>query len=235
MNKKYNDDFMRANMMGPNAMTLTAELTSGLNFAEQARILDLGCGKGLSSLWLAEKFKSRVFAFDLWISATENYERFCEFGLGEQITPINGDMKNSTPFADNYFDAIISVDSYHYFGQGEHFMDEKIAPMVKKGGIIALTFPGLKKDFEGSIPPEMLVSWPEEIFDTIRSIAWWRDLFSKAQSVEVVSISEMNCCEEAWNDWLKCDDNEHAVGDRGSMEAGAGKHMNFISVICKKK
>ena len=40
--------------------------------------------------------------------------------------------------------------------------------------------------------------------------------------------------EKRWADWLACD-NSYAVGDRRAMEAGAGKYMNFISVVCRRK
>lgn len=39
------------------------------------RVLDLGCGKGLTSVFLAEEFGVQVFAVDLWTTATENYNR----------------------------------------------------------------------------------------------------------------------------------------------------------------
>ena len=35
--------------------------------------------------------------------------------------------------------------------------------------------------------------------------------------------------EEAWQDWLECDE-EHAINDRASMNAGAGKYMNLIAI-----
>lgn len=37
-----------------------------------------------------------------------------------------------------------------------------------------------------------------------------------------------------WTDWLK-QDNEYAIGDRKSMEAGGGKYLNFIKIVLRKK
>ncbi len=65
-------------MMGPNAMRLTEELVAQLPIAPGMRILDLGCGKGISSILLAEKYDATVFAADLWITPDENAARFSE-------------------------------------------------------------------------------------------------------------------------------------------------------------
>ena len=35
------------------------------------KILDLGCGKGLTSIFLAKEFGVQVYATDLWITAAE--------------------------------------------------------------------------------------------------------------------------------------------------------------------
>lgn len=40
------------------------------------RTLDLGCGFALTSLFIANETDAKhVYAFDLWVSATENYKR----------------------------------------------------------------------------------------------------------------------------------------------------------------
>lgn len=47
-------------------------------------------------------------------------------------------------------------------------------------------------------------------------------------------IGEMKSNDEVWADCLK-QDNEYAVGDRKSMEAGGGKYLNFIKIVLRKK
>ena len=50
----------------------------------------------------------------------------------------------------------------------------------------------------------------------------------------VVEVCEMESNDEVWADWLR-QENEYAVGDRKSMEAGAGKYLNFIKIVLRKK
>jgi cyclopropane fatty-acyl-phospholipid synthase-like methyltransferase len=177
---KYDKQFLLDNMMGPNAMKIVEQLTAGLTLKPDMRVLDLGCGKGLTSIFLAKEFGVQVFAHDLWITATENYQRFKSFNLDNLIIPVHGDAMEM-PYADEYFDAVISVDAYIYFGLGERYMDDKIAPLVKKGGIIAIATPGVKNELNGELPVEMSYSWTAEDLSTFHSCVWWRDLLSKSQ------------------------------------------------------
>lgn len=50
----------------------------------------------------------------------------------------------------------------------------------------------------------------------------------------MLCVKEMESNEEVWADWL-AQENEYAVGDRKSMEAGGGKYLNFIAIVLRKK
>jgi cyclopropane fatty-acyl-phospholipid synthase-like methyltransferase len=225
--EKYDKTFLEKNMMGPNCLKLLENLTEGISFTEGSRVLDLGCGTGLTSIFLAKEFGVSVFATDLWVSATDSYLRFKEAGLDDSITPVHAEA-HELPYAENYFDAAVSVDAYHYFGRDEKYMDGYLAPLVKKGGVIAITIAGLVREFD-SVPDEFSPFLSAADFDTLHSRGWWESLLSKSKLFKIKSVTEY-LCDEAWNDWLLCD-NEHAVTDVKMLEAGAGKYLNFISII----
>lgn len=69
---RYHPDWVIANGMGSNALWLTEWLCSAMALKPGQRILDLGCGRALSSIFLAREFDVQVWATDLWISASEN-------------------------------------------------------------------------------------------------------------------------------------------------------------------
>jgi cyclopropane fatty-acyl-phospholipid synthase-like methyltransferase len=219
--------------MGPNCIKLLEALTKDVKVTKDMRIMDLGCGRGLTSIFLANEFGATVFATDLWIPATENYQRFQALGLDERIIPIHANALD-LPYADGYFDAIVSVDAYHYFGLNAGFMDEKIAPLVKPGGAIAITVPGVITDLDAT-PPELQPYISDEDMATFRSCAWWRALLEKSSLLHIEQISELDkdAFSEVWNDWLQCD-NEYAIRDRGMMEDDDGKYLNFVSIIGRR-
>lgn len=60
-------------MMEPNSVRILEELFNkySLQRASDDKILDLGCGTGLTSLVIAKETGARVFANDLWVRAKE--------------------------------------------------------------------------------------------------------------------------------------------------------------------
>lgn len=79
-----------------------------------------------------------------------------------------------------------------------------------------------------------LLSWTPEQLDYIHDASYWRALVEVSEGAEVVSVDEMESNENVWADWL-AQDNEYAVGDRRTMEAGGGKYLNFIAIVLRKK
>ena len=92
----------------------------------------------------------------------------------------------------------------------------------------------MKKDLHSSLPSELLLSWTPEQLDYIHDTEYWNEIVCASKDAEIISISEMESNEEVWADWLR-QDNEYAVGDRKTMNAGGGKYLNFISIILRKK
>jgi len=230
--QKFDTAFVKENLMGPNALRIAAELALSLKLEKGMRVLDLGCGKGLTSIYLAKEFGVTVFATDLWISASENYERFKSMGVDDKVVPIHAEA-HDLPFAQEFFDAAVSVDAYHYFGIEPDYLEKHFAPLVKKGGQIAVAVPGLKKEFAAEVPAGLAPYWIEEVRNTIRSRGWWHDLWKASTVISFKECKEMKCFKEAWQDWLTCD-HEFARKDIGMMDAGGWKEFNLVAMVAEK-
>lgn len=227
-----NMDFLHENMMGPNAWLVAEELTANLPLKKGMRVLDLGCGRGLTSVFLAETFGVEVFAVDLWTSATENYNRFKQAGVSDMIVPLQFDALQ-LPFAEGFFDAVVSVDSYHYFGNNDTYFEKVLKPLLKKDAIVAIAFPGMKFEVAHAVPEEMKPLWDHEILTMVHSIDWWRPKFET--HLKDFRISEMDCFDRAWSDWLSCS-NPYAVEDSRMIETDHGRFMNLIKLTgCIRK
>ena len=220
-------------IMGPNPIKLLEELLMGHKIPAGSTVCDLGSGQGLTSVFLAREYGFTVYAADLWSEPEDNQKFFDQMGLSrEQIIPVKADA-TALPFEKDYFDAVVSVDSYHYFGRDEGYLDEKLLPFVKPGGYIYIAIPGMKQDCHDHLPPVLLRSWTPEDLETMHDVPYWKAMVSHSQA-EVISVQEMQSNEEVCADWLR-QDNEYAVGDRKSMEAGGGDYLNFIAMVLRKK
>lgn len=231
---KYDTPDLQKKIMGPNPVKLTEELMLNHKIPSDSVICDLGSGQGLTSVFLAKEYGFTVYAADLWSDPDENRAFFNSMGLTDtQIVPVKADASD-LPFEKEFFDAIISVDSYNYFGRDPQYLDSKLLPFLKSGGYIYIAIPGMKNDCHNNLPQELLLSWTPEQLDYMHDVKYWTQTVSACCGAEVVSVKEMQSNQEVWADWLK-QENEYAVGDRKAMEAGGGKYLNFISIVLKKK
>lgn len=232
--KAYDTPELRRMIMGPNPVKLEEELLLDHKIPENAVVCDLGSGQGLTSVFLAKEYGFTVYAADLWSDPAENRAFFDRMGLSrDRIIPVKADAA-ALPFEKEFFDAVVSTDSYNYFGRDERYLDEKLLPFLKHGGYVYIAIPGMKKDCHDHLPEELLLSWTPEQLEYMHDAAYWQDMVSRSKDAEVISVREMESNEEVWADWL-AQDNEYAVGDRKAMEAGGGKYLNFLAIVLRKK
>lgn len=232
--EKYDLPELQCKIMGPNPVKLCEELMLENKTPEGAAVCDLGSGQGLTSVFLAKEYGFKVYAADLWSDPEENGKFFDSMGLSrEQIIPVKADAE-ALPFEKEFFDAVVSTDSYNYFGRNPRYLDEKLLPFVKKGAYIYIAIPGMKKDCHEALPKELLYSWTPEQLEYMHDVQYWKNMALQCRSAETLCVDEMESNDEVWADWLK-QDNEYAVGDRKSMKAGGGKYLNFIKMVLRKK
>ena len=225
---------LQETMWGPNGIRQAEELASHFTITKDMKILDLGCGMGLSALYLVQAHGAKVFATDLFADPTENHERFQSLGIVDKIVPMILDATQPLPFAKRYFDVIFSVGAYNMFGDNEEMLP-KLIPYVKKGGYIAVAFPGLKYEFGDNVPPEMQPFWEApDVARCVRGIEWWKDLFSRAEGIEIITLSEMACHDIAWEEYIASID--PCGEDKWTLDmkaAEAGKYYNTIQLVAQ--
>ena len=233
---RYKQYFTRDYLMGPNSFRLLDELIRRNPYKVcWDRTLDLGCGRALTSVFLANETPAKsVYAFDLWVNATDNLKRIRDLSLEDRIIPIHGDALDM-PFAQDWFDAIVSVDSYHYFGCKEGIFAGRILPFVRRGGSVLIAVPGLKEEPRGELRT-LLETWAEGddslCFKTVR---WWKELLEKECGNQCdISVLEAECCDEAWEDWFSTG-HEYGIRDREFLSRGLDRILNFPLIYVRKK
>jgi len=232
--EQYAPLFTAKYLMGPNGFLLLEELIEPCASAfEGARVMDLGCGQGATSLYLVkETGAAQVFSAELWTPATDIEQNFVSWGVDDCAFPIHADA-NALPFAENFFDAVVSVDAYHYFGREKGFFAEKIWPLVKKGGFVCLCMPGLHEEFPGEMPA-LMTEWAGDEADYFHSGAWWREvLLHGVQDAAEIDVRESALAERAWADWFATG-HEFALRDKQFLDRGLDSVLNFVHIVIRK-
>lgn len=195
------------------------------------RALDLGCGRALSSIFLRREFEVEVWAVDLWFSAAENLQRIRDAGVEHGVYPIHSDAR-SLPFADDFFDAIVSIDSFPYYGTDELYLSY-VSRFVRPGGQIAIAGAGLTRELEGSVP-ERLASWWEPVMYCLHSPSWWRSHWEKTGIVNVELADVMPDGWKVWLQWQREVAPENLTEIR-ALEADAGEYMGYVRAIARRR
>jgi SAM-dependent methyltransferase len=229
------------NLMGPNVLWLAEALTQRMDLRPGMRVLDMGCGKAVSSIFLAHEFGVQVWATDLWTPATENWRRVQEAGMGERVFPLHAEA-HTLPFAQGFFDALVSLDAYHYFGTDDLYL-AYYSRLVKEGGQIGIMSPGLAREFTSGPPAHLLPYWQADFYSW-HSPAWWRAHWHKSGTVEV---SCADLLPEGWQQWLLWNEvsreygyvpepfQEWVVQEADMLRADAGRYLGFSRVVARRK
>ncbi len=221
-------------VMGPHPLWLMEALTQVLPLQPGMRVLDLGCGRAATSVFLAKEFGVRVTAADLWIKPAENWARIRQAGLADAVTPLHAEA-HALPFADGYFDAIVSVDAYHYFGTDDLYL-AYVTRFLRPGGRLGIVVPGLVAELEASAPPEHLRGHWARDFNTFHSPAWWRRHWERGGGVDV---EVADAVPGAWEDWLLwsevcvAEGVAAAQGDLDLIQADRGRTLCFARAVAR--
>ncbi len=235
MNIESYKEYMTADtLMGPNSARVLEELLKRypLQLSSENKVLDLGCGKGLTSLILARETGAKVYANDLWVRAEENKMRFEEWGVGEQITPICEDANNLS-FAKRQFDMLVSIDAYHYFATGAGFFENKILPLLNHNAVVLIGIPGIKDEYAGR-SEELLSEWLGNEAYMFKSPMEWKKIIGNHDRIGRIETWEMGCFDLAWNEWLATE-NKYALGDKPFFETIIKPYTCFVGICIKIK
>ncbi len=225
---RYNPDWIIANTSGgANALWITEWLSEAVDLRPGMRVLDLGAGRASSSIFLHREFGVQVWSTDLWISASENMLRIRDSGAEDGVYPIHADAR-SLPFASDFFDAIVSIDSYYYYGTDDLYLNY-IAQFVKPGGPIAIAGAGLVREFDGPVPDHLKEFWTPDLW-SLHSAEWVRRHWERTGIVNIQHADTMPGGWKVWLDWHLANypDNKAEID---ALQADRGEYIGYVRVV----
>ncbi len=235
----YDPTWVYLNQMGPNVLWLAEALVEKMELRPGMRVLDMGCGTAISSIFLAREFGVEVWATDLWIPASDNWSRVREANLEDKITPIHAEA-HSLPFADGFFNAAICLDAFHYFGTDDLYF-AYYSRFVREGGYFGMVVPGNEREAD-EMPEDMRDFWveaPWEFF-SFHGPDWWRRNWLRIGLVDIEAADMVPGGRELWLRWSDIsgawEGRPDPYGERESLlETESGSHLGFTRLVARKK
>jgi SAM-dependent methyltransferase len=229
---KYHPEWIIAGTSGgANPLWLTEWLATGLDLRPGMRVLDLGCGRAMSSIFLRREFGVEVWATDLWFDSAESLHRIRDASVDDGVYPIHSDAR-ALPFASDFFDAIVSIDSFPYYGTDEHYLNY-LARFAKPGGTIGIAGAGLMRELDGPIP-DSLKAWWEPSMWCLHSAAWWRRHWERTGILEIELADSMPEGWQLWLQWQKTVAPENHV-EIHAVESDQGSWLGYVRAIGRRR
>jgi SAM-dependent methyltransferase len=232
----YDPEWIIEGRMGLHPLWLTEWLCDGMQLRPGMRVLDLGCGKALSSVFLAKEFGLQVWATDLWIEASPNLQTVKDHDLIDSVFPIHADARD-LPFADAYFDAILGINSFIYFGTDDLYL-KYIQRFLRPGGQIGIVLNCLMQELDGPLPTHLQPFWGQDCW-TWHTINWWRHHWERTGLVEIETADTL---ENGCDVWLQFNRARQAAGNQSDelikdiqvMADDRGAYMGMGRLIASK-
>jgi SAM-dependent methyltransferase len=229
---KYNPEWVLASVSSSaNPLWLSEWLAAAMDLRPGMRVLDLGCGRAASSIFLRREFGAQVWATDLWFSASENLQRIRDAGVEDGVFPIHADAR-SMPFAAEFFDAILCIDSFPYFGTDDLYLNY-LAQFVKGGGRVGIAGAGLMREVKASPPKHLREWWTQDLW-CLHSANWWRRHWDRTGIMDVEVGDTMPDGWQFWLDWHKvvAPDNHSEIE---ALEADKGQYLGYVRLVGRRQ
>ncbi len=216
---------------GANSLWLTEWLAAALDLQPGMRVLDLGCGRAAASIFLRREFGVQVWATDLWFSASENIQRIRDAGVEDGVFPIHADAR-SLPFATEFFDAIVCIDSFSYYGTDDLYLSY-LARFVKPDGLVGIAGAGLVREIEGAVPEHLREWWTQDLW-CLHSATWWRRHWERTGIMNIELADTMPDGWQLWLNWLRliAPDNEVEIK---ALEADRGSFLGYVRLVGRRQ
>ncbi len=228
----YHPEWIKASVSGgANPLWLTEWLAKVLELRPGMRVLDLGCGRAMSSIFLHREFGVQVWAIDLMCSVSENLQRIRDAGVEQGAFPLQADAR-SLPFAADFFDAIVSIDSFFYYGTDDLYLNT-LARFVKPGGQVGMAGAGLMQEILGLVPEHLRAWWTPDLW-CLHSAPWWQRHWERTGLMDIEVADSLLEGWRLWRQWhlAIAPDNQTEIE---ALEADKGRYLGYVRVVGRKR
>ena len=195
----YSREDIYRDIQGEGGLFLACDMARALELKPGMRILDLACGTGETSVFLAKTYGAEVVAIDKLLDVPRLTGRAQAAGVAHLVSPQRIDARGLR-FPDGHFAAVFCLNAYFYFGTDDLYLPHLLR-FVRDEGRICIASPCYREELTPATPEEFLVEFPDCL--AVHSPGWWRRHFEKTRGVDVLHCGLHPHSREFWEDFIR--------------------------------
>ena len=195
---------------GPGSFEMALPLIEAVGIKSGMRVLEVGGGSGQIAIALAKHWDVTVFTLEPWRGGNEIQARAAVAGVWDRVIAL-GMRAQNLRFADETFDAVISIGSFEMIGEERPNALEQMVRVAKRGARVGVAEPmclpvpipsDLREldrarfsDGRGIEYHFRSVDWTAELFERAglavverrnfpEAIRWWREYSERVSEAE---------------------------------------------------
>lgn len=184
---------------GPASFDMALPLVNAVNIQPGMRILEVGGGSGQIAATIAKHWDVSVVTLEPWTDGSEIRNVAAIEGVGNLVLPMRVKAQD-LPFADQTFDAVISIGSFEMIGDERPQALAELVRVAKIGAMIGIAEPMCRTEIA---PREIAVLDEENDLDfqkCFRTVDWYSILF-QSQGLTVTDALYFSESRAWWMDY----------------------------------
>jgi SAM-dependent methyltransferase len=216
---------------GANVLWLAEWLGEALELAPGMRVLDLACGRANVLDLPAARVRRRSVGRGPLVRSRRRMQRIRDAGSGHAVFPPARRGGARVPFGARFFDAIVCLDAYMYFGTDDLYL-ANLLRFLKPGGRVGVAMSGLMEELPDEVPAHLGGWWTHDM-RCLHSAPWWRAHWARSGLVEVEVADAMDDGWQRWLEWQRflCPDNAAEIA---AIEADRGRWLGYVRAVARR-
>lgn len=216
---------------GPGSFEMALSLVEALKIEPGMIILEVGGGSGQIATTIAKHWDVTVVTLEPWAKTNEIQEYAAEQGVANRVLQLKIKAQ-SMPFADNTFDAILSIGSFEMIGDERPQALSEILRVAKPGARVGIAEPMC---LPGEMPEDLVeIDTQNELGfqQCFSTLEWNKNLFTSAG----LSIKESYYFKDAYQWWLQYrDQKEISEAEQRLITLDNGRWISLGLVVGEKE